>query len=134
MLNEIFLVVRLFVYSETLISFFIKESSQNFFHWNWNFTGETGINSTQVRRFEKMEKSAIVEKPKRRTYRLTAEFKEKNNSKIVELKWRETLSDYELMADDHYPRATYGSLENVTLVIGLGRVAIQIINWIMVYR
>lgn len=38
------------------------------------------------------------------------------------------------MADDHYPRATYGSLENVTLVIGLGRVAIQIINWIMVYR
>lgn len=86
MLNEIFLVVRLFVYSETLISFFIKESSQNFFHWNWNFTGETGINSTQIRRFEKIEKSAIVEKPKRRTYRLTAEFKEKNNLKIVELK------------------------------------------------
>lgn len=85
MLNEIFLVVRLFVYSETLISFFIKESSQNFFHWNWNFTGES-INPTQVRRFEKMEKSAIVEKSKRTTYRLTAEFKEKNNLKIVELK------------------------------------------------
>ena len=66
--------------------FFIKESSQNFFHWNWNFTGETGINPTQIRRFEKMEKSAIVEKSKRTTYRLTAEFKEKNNLKIVELK------------------------------------------------
>lgn len=62
MINEIrdFLVVQLFVYSETLIFFFFLSKNQvRISSIEVEILRETSIDSTQVRRFEKIEKSAV---------------------------------------------------------------------------